>query len=206
MSSLIQNINDFGVKLISKNNGLSNIINYQGNMFQINIKSLNITFLELSKYFPEYIITDIANKFSIQLINQSKQIISANWINPLDKNKIIIYMITLYNNELQKNIQYNPITNSKTKKQTKGKYKKKSIPLTLKRKVWDYWIGESVGKTKCPCCKLSDITQMNFSCGHIVPESQGGALTVQNLKPICSSCNSSMGTQHMQEFIAKYGL
>lgn len=82
--------------------------------------------------------------------------------------------------------------------------KKEKIPLTLKRLVWDKWIGEKIGKTKCLCCKLSDISQMSFHCGHIVSEKNGGKLHVKNLKPICPSCNLSMKTQNMRSFMRKY--
>lgn len=83
---------------------------------------------------------------------------------------------------------------------------RKSIPLTLKRKVWDHWIGEDIGKTKCLCCKLSEITQMSFHCGHIIALSKNGDTNCNNLKPICQSCNSSMGNMNMNIFIKKYGL
>ena len=85
------------------------------------------------------------------------------------------------------------------------KYKKQTIPAPLRRIVWNNWIGEDIGKTKCMCCKLTDITQLTFNCGHIVAESRGGELKFENLKPICQSCNSSMGKQNMDEFILKYG-
>jgi len=85
------------------------------------------------------------------------------------------------------------------------KYKKKSIPLTLKRIVWNKWIGEEVGKAKCSCCKLTEITQLSFNCGHILAESKGGELKMDNLKPICQSCNSSMGSMNMDEYMKKYG-
>ena len=83
--------------------------------------------------------------------------------------------------------------------------KKQKIPHVLRMKVWNKWIGIKVGETKCLCCKLNDISQLNFNCGHIVAESKGGELKEDNLKPICQSCNSSMGTQNMNEFILKYG-
>jgi hypothetical protein len=82
---------------------------------------------------------------------------------------------------------------------------KKKIPVTLKRKVWSKWIGEDIGKTKCFCCKLTDITQLSFSCGHIISEFNGGELKLDNLQPICVSCNSSMGINNMDEFIKNYG-
>ena len=88
----------------------------------------------------------------------------------------------------------------------KEKIKKKTIPLALKRNVWNKHIGENVGKTLCLCCKLTDITQMNFSCGHVISEFNGGNIKMDNLRPICVSCNSSMGTKNMDEFIADCGL
>ena len=94
------------------------------------------------------------------------------------------------------------IQNSKT---TVPKKKKKPIPVALKRKVWSKWVGEDIGKAKCMCCQLTDITQLSFHCGHIIAEAMGGELKADNLKPICQSCNSSMGTTNMNEFIQKYG-
>ena len=86
------------------------------------------------------------------------------------------------------------------------KPKKKPIPVALKRNVWNKWIGEAIGKSKCMCCKLTEITMLNFACGHILAEANGGELKLDNLKPICASCNSSMGTQDMNVYIEKYGL
>lgn len=81
------------------------------------------------------------------------------------------------------------------------KKRKKAIPCTIKRLVWNTNIGEHIGKSKCMCCKSTDITQMSFNCGHIVAEANGGELIVSNLRPICQNCNSSMGTKNMNDFI-----
>ena len=94
-------------------------------------------------------------------------------------------------------------SNKSTEKSTK--IKKKPIPPILKRNVWNKYIGEDIGKAKCTCCKLVDITQLSFHCGHIIAEAKGGELKMDNLKPICLSCNSSMGTMNMNEYIEKYG-
>ena len=48
---------------------------------------------------------------------------------------------------------------------TKNKYKKKLIPHALRRSVWNYWIGEIIGLTKCLCCNITSISQMVFHCG-----------------------------------------
>jgi hypothetical protein len=84
---------------------------------------------------------------------------------------------------------------------TCNKAKKKKISAAMKKLVWNTNIGEDIGKSKCMCCKSTDITQMSFNCGHIVAEAKGGATIVSNLKPICQNCNSSMGTINMNEFM-----
>lgn len=83
----------------------------------------------------------------------------------------------------------------------KGKTISKTIPLSLKKAVWDHWMGMGEGEAKCPVCKVTMIYQISFHCGHIVAKSRGGLNTVDNLKPICQSCNSSMGNQNMDDFI-----
>lgn len=81
------------------------------------------------------------------------------------------------------------------------KPKKKAIPSTIKKLVWNTNIGEDIGKAKCVCCKSTDITQISFNCGHVISEHNGGETKVSNLKPICQNCNSSMGTKNMNDFI-----
>ncbi len=85
------------------------------------------------------------------------------------------------------------------------KKKKKTIPPSLKIKIWNKYIGDEIGKSKCLCCKLQDIYQASFSCGHIISEFNGGELKLDNLKPICTSCNSSMGTKNMDDYIKEFG-
>jgi 5-methylcytosine-specific restriction endonuclease McrA len=80
------------------------------------------------------------------------------------------------------------------------KYKKKPISLALKKLVWDKHIGLDIGRTKCVCCKTSEITLISFHAGHIIAESKGGKTDVSNLKPICQNCNCSMGSMDMNEF------
>jgi hypothetical protein len=79
-------------------------------------------------------------------------------------------------------------------------YKKTPIPKTLKIAVWEKYYGEDIGKAKCLCCDLTDITQLKFECGHIVAESKGGETKIDNLIPICSNCNKSMGTKNYFDF------
>jgi hypothetical protein len=95
----------------------------------------------------------------------------------------------------------NKSTKTKPSKPKLNKSNKKKISATLKRLVWNTNIGEEIGKTKCLCCKSTDISQMSFHCGHVIAEANGGELIVSNLKPICQNCNSSMGTKNMNDFM-----
>ena len=83
---------------------------------------------------------------------------------------------------------------------------KKSIPATVKRLVWNRYIGEETGRAKCFCCRVTDITQLSFHCGHVVSQASGGATAIHNLRPLCQNCNCSMGTTNMEDFIAYHQL
>lgn len=78
-----------------------------------------------------------------------------------------------------------------------------NVPKIKRQEVWYNYIGDTIGKTKCFCCSLNDITQFEFHCGHIVAKSNGGDFSIENLRPICSKCNLSMGNENMIEFMKR---
>ena len=94
------------------------------------------------------------------------------------------------------------VTSISQKPLAETKYKKKYISSTLKRLIWNKWIGEEVGKAKCCCCNTTDIVQMSFHAGHIIAEINGGKTSITNLMPICQNCNSSMGRMNLYDFKA----
>jgi hypothetical protein len=59
-------------------------------------------------------------------------------------------------------------------------------------------------KIKCFCCRSETLTPFNFVGGHVIARARGGEYTINNLKPICSLCNGSMGVQNMYDFMYKY--
>jgi hypothetical protein len=85
------------------------------------------------------------------------------------------------------------------------KRKKQSIPKNVKIIIWNHYIGEDIIKHKCLCCKKVTINNTNFEVGHVLSEKNGGTHEINNLRPICFSCNHSMGTLNMIEFVVKYG-
>jgi hypothetical protein len=83
-------------------------------------------------------------------------------------------------------------------------YKKCKISHTMKLQVWDRWIGFKEGMSKCLCCDMITIIQGSFICGHVIAESKSGPTTIDNLRPICFPCNSSMRNENMREFALKH--
>jgi len=82
--------------------------------------------------------------------------------------------------------------------------KPKRLPWIARYNVWIEFIGHTTDGL-CFCCGIEPITIANFQCGHIQARSKGGNDHISNLRPICGSCNQSMGTTNMREFIETCG-
>lgn len=92
----------------------------------------------------------------------------------------------------------------KTKTRTRTTAPKRPyISKTFKDAVWDKYIGDSIAKALCFCCEKTEIRMTSFVCGHVIAVCKGGELHIDNLRPICSECNLSMGTQNLFEFKVK---
>lgn len=71
-----------------------------------------------------------------------------------------------------------------------------SIPKAIRENTWIRYNGR---KFECKCHVLwcqNVITPFNFEVGHNIPVSRGGATNIDNLRPICSGCNKSMGNRY----------
>jgi hypothetical protein len=81
---------------------------------------------------------------------------------------------------------------------------KKKIPSNVREIVWKNYLsdtGQTSNEIKCPvsiCNKIID--GFNFECGHIMSEKNNGKIALTNLRPICSSCNKSMGSRNWDDF------
>jgi 5-methylcytosine-specific restriction endonuclease McrA len=73
---------------------------------------------------------------------------------------------------------------------------KANIPKALREQVWLTYVGRRY-ESKCMVrwCK-NIMTVFDFHVGHDIPEVRGGATDISNLRPICSRCNLSMGSQY----------
>jgi len=72
---------------------------------------------------------------------------------------------------------------------------KEPIPKRIRELVWTTNNGETFSH-KCYVTWCDNtINVFNFQVGHDIPESKGGTIDIDNLKPICTSCNLSMSNK-----------
>lgn len=95
---------------------------------------------------------------------------------------------------------------SQSKKENEEKltptYRKAKIPTAIREQCWTATMGKKY-ESRCyvSWCK-NTINVFDFHVGHDIPESKGGTLDINNLKPICARCNLSMGNNYtIQEWI-----
>ena len=77
-----------------------------------------------------------------------------------------------------------------------SQYVKKSIPKAVRSNVWLEYIGKKYESDCYVTWCTNIITPFSFEVGHNIPESKGGQTTIDNLRPICSQCNKSMGNMY----------
>jgi|LakMenEpi03Aug12_release.lakeMendotaPanAssembly.Ray.scaffolds.fasta_scaffold598535_2 hypothetical protein len=177
---------------IYKNSGIENGIKEVTNDFRELRRELNILSNNKHKrYYNNYINIDIIllNKEYINNEEEFRRLISKEleMIGTMDE--ILKIPLLMYEEKMENKME---------------KRIKKKIPAVIRRMVWDRYIGEEIGKSVCYSCKKMEISQMNFICGHVISEYEGGRTTVENLRPICNMCNLSMGTMNMDKFMDNY--
>ena len=86
-----------------------------------------------------------------------------------------------------------PVSVSAPKPKAKAKAK---IPAAVYEAIWIRKVGRVFeGKCLTTWCP-NTITVFDYQAGHDIPESKGGPPTFENLYPICSRCNQSMGDRY----------
>jgi hypothetical protein len=76
---------------------------------------------------------------------------------------------------------------------------RKAIPKKIRGEVWLTQFGDATTGS-CYCCKIALGIFDIWHAGHMVSRANGGADTANNLRPVCGSCNLSMGTEDMEAF------
>lgn len=138
-------------------------------------------------------------------INQIKLYI--NEITTFNKSYSFVEPFTTLNNnfkEPEKATEPKKTTEAKKATKKEPTQRKKTIPKALKTKVWNDNISPDTKIGNCYVCQAK-LHFDNFHCGHQIAEKNGGELKLENLKPVCMLCNTSMGSMDMNEFIETYG-
>ena len=82
------------------------------------------------------------------------------------------------------------------------RHSKDKIPASLRKTVWEKHFGV-LNTHKCTiswCNNILDNTLKNgWQAGHIISEHNGGKTILENLKPICKTCNCVMSTKNWIE-------
>jgi len=55
-----------------------------------------------------------------------------------------------------------------------------------------------ISKNRCYCCKIKFSKKVKATIDHILPISLGGNNYIENIQPLCQSCNSKKQTQHIK--------
>ena len=81
-------------------------------------------------------------------------------------------------------------------KKKNNKYRKATIPKAIREQTWLKTFGKKY-ESKCYISWCENVINVfDFHVGHNIPECKGGKLCLENVKPICSRCNHSMGSQY----------
>ena len=125
-------------------------------------------------------------KYKKQNKNNKNNKNNQNWLNPNKSRTKLKCNLPNIDLLLNSNINVNPLHNNH----------KESIPKRVRELVWTTHNGE-IFTHKCfvSWCD-NNINVFNFQVGHDIPESKGGTLDIDNLKPICGNCNLSMGNKY----------
>ena len=69
----------------------------------------------------------------------------------------------------------------------------------MRQLVWNNSLG------RCFACHVA-VTADDWHCGHILSVKHGGLTSLINLRAVCKKCNSTMGDQHMYEYMCENNL
>lgn len=110
-------------------------------------------------------------------------------------------------NSLKKHLQSKQhlkvVEDKKNSSEEKHQKKRKAIPKAVRTTLWNIHFSEDKAKGNCKVCD-GEIKISNFEAGHIIASASGGTDNLDNLLPLCSLCNKSMGTENLLDFKAKY--
>lgn len=77
----------------------------------------------------------------------------------------------------------------------------KPCDKNIKMLLWNHYFGINDRTGKCFVGCGRTIENTNFECGHVLSKSNEGDNSLENLRPICRNCNSSMKDTHLYAYM-----
>jgi hypothetical protein len=124
----------------------------------------------------------------------------------MEKDWVWIFKLFGVSEEMQSDEDENKEKKNEEKVEEKveeKKPKRHKIPMVVRNAVIQKYLKDD--KSVCFCCKHI-LRECDIELGHIIPFSKGGNATVDNLVPICSSCNKSVGNRNLATYIDELGI
>jgi 5-methylcytosine-specific restriction endonuclease McrA len=79
--------------------------------------------------------------------------------------------------------------------------KRETVTSDIREKLWDELYPSSC-KFECVICDKSDYP-FNFEISHIISNNNGGSETIENLTLLCRTCNRSMQTTDVKQYVSE---
>jgi len=79
--------------------------------------------------------------------------------------------------------------------------KRKKFSKNDRRNVWEFYFGNIIVSSNCPCCNKNIVRIDDFEMGHKISLRNGGSNNISNLIPLCSFCNKNMSSTNYDIFI-----
>jgi hypothetical protein len=178
---------DLIVEYMDENNVIDKLKIKNPQMLINMIEELNNYYRSLKYDYKQWKDWDVNNIEKIMEKIHKKSAVNPLYLGIYNKNEWILKL-------LKKNIDNKDYT---TYPHYNIEYKRKKIRNTLRSRVWRKRNKEMDGKCFVCECQLSN---ENFVCGHVKAVFWGGTNDLDNLEPICSSCNTDMSVNNLYEY------
>ncbi len=76
---------------------------------------------------------------------------------------------------------------------------KQHVPIVVREQVWKKCNPNTGDLGVCYTC-CNDLYFRDMECGHVKAHALGGDISVDNLMPVCKSCNKDMGIMDLHEY------
>ena len=90
-----------------------------------------------------------------------------------------------------------------------SKKKKLAISPAIRNEMWELYFPKCT-EGICFVCNQIIVCHGNrsntYQAGHVLSEANGGLITLENLRPVCKTCNTKMGVKHMLEYAKEIGV